>query len=51
VLGIANGAMSVGMSSVFGAGALVGRIGYPAMFGIAGGLVATSALLLGRRGD
>jgi len=49
VLGIANGAMSVGMSSVFGAGALIGRIGYPAMFGIAGGLVATSALLLRRR--
>jgi MFS family permease len=51
VLGIANGAMSVGMSSVFGAGALIGRIGYPAMFGIAGGLVATSALLLRRGRD
>lgn len=48
VLGIANGAMSVGVSSVFGAGALIGRVGYGAMFAIAGGMVATSALLLGR---
>jgi len=46
VLGIANGAMSIGVSSVFGAGALIARIGYPAMFGIAGGVVAASALLL-----
>ncbi|HEY8925849.1 MAG TPA: MFS transporter [Polyangia bacterium] len=46
VLGIANGAMSIGVSSVFGAGALIARIGYPATFGIAGGLVATAALLL-----
>lgn len=51
VLGIANGAMSVGMSSVFGAGALIGRVGYGAMFAIAGGVVATSALLLGRGRD
>ena len=46
VLGIANGAMSIGVSSVFGAGTLIARIGYPATFAIAGGLVATSALLL-----
>lgn len=51
VLGIANGAMSVGVSSVFGAGALIGRVGYGAMFAIAGGMVATSALLLGRGRD
>lgn len=48
VLGIANGAMSIGISSVFPAGALIARTGYPAMFGIAGGLVALSAILIRR---
>ena len=51
VLGIANGAMSIGVSSVFPAGALIARIGYPAMFAIAGGLVALAALLIRRGGE
>jgi predicted MFS family arabinose efflux permease len=49
VLGIANGAMSVGVSAVFPAGLLVARVGYPAMFAIAGGLTAASAALIWRR--
>ncbi|MES1204382.1 MAG: MFS transporter, partial [Pseudomonadota bacterium] len=50
VLGIANGAMSIGISAVFPAGMLVGRFGYPAMFAIAGGLVAASAALIRKEG-
>ena len=49
VLGIANGAMSMGVSAVFPAGFLVARIGYPGMFAIAGGLVAASAALIRQR--
>jgi predicted MFS family arabinose efflux permease len=48
VLGIANGAMSLGISAVFPAGMLVARLGYPAMFAIVGSLVAAGAVLLRR---
>jgi predicted MFS family arabinose efflux permease len=51
VLGLANGAMSIGISTVFPAGALIARIGYPAMFAISGGLVALSAVLIRRGRD
>ena len=50
ILGIANGAMSVGISSVFPAGMLVVRVGYPAMFAAAGVLVALSSTLLRKGG-
>jgi MFS family permease len=49
VLGIANGAMSVGISAVFPAGTVVARLGYPVVFAIAGGLVAASSLLIRAR--
>ena len=49
VLGLANGAMSVGISAVFPAGTVVARLGYPAVFAIAGGLVAASSLLVRAR--
>lgn len=48
-LGIANGAMSLGISAVFPAGMLVKPLGYVAMFALAGGLTATSAALIWRR--
>ncbi len=50
-LGVANGAMSIGVSAVFPVGFLVGRIGYPAVFAIAGALVAASSVLLRRPRD
>lgn len=46
VFGIANGAMSVGVSAVFPAGLVVARFGYPTMFALAGGLVTISATLI-----
>ena len=46
VLGIANGAMSVGISAVFPAGMLVKPLGYTAVFALAGGLTAASAALI-----
>lgn len=49
ILGLANGAMSIGISSVFPAGLLVARAGYPATFAVAGGLVALASLLLRKR--
>lgn len=49
ILGIANGAMSLGISAVFPAGYLVKHLGYPALFAIAGGLVTASAALVRRR--
>jgi predicted MFS family arabinose efflux permease len=49
VLGIANGAMSIGISAVFPAGFVVGRIGYSGMFALAGGLVAASTVLIRQR--
>jgi len=52
VLGIANGAMSIGIAAVFPAGLLIARLGYPAMFGIAGALTtASAALIRGRAGQ
>jgi predicted MFS family arabinose efflux permease len=51
VLGVANGAMSIGVSAVFPAGVLVTHLGYPAMFALAGGLTAASAALLRRSGS
>jgi MFS family permease len=49
VLGLANGAMSIGVSAVFPAGMMIGRFGYPATFAVAGGLVVASSALLRRR--
>jgi predicted MFS family arabinose efflux permease len=46
VLGIANGAMSIGISAVFPAGMLVKPLGYAAVFALAGGLTAASAALI-----
>ena len=46
VLGIANGSMSLGMASVYPAGLLVSRLGYPAMFAVAGALTAAASFLL-----
>jgi hypothetical protein len=48
VLGIANGAMSTGISAVFPAGLLIARLGYPTMFALAGGLTAAAAALIRR---
>lgn len=45
-LGIANGAMSLGISAVAPAGMVVERLGYPALFALVGGLTSASALLL-----
>jgi predicted MFS family arabinose efflux permease len=49
VLGIANGAMSVGISAVFPAGMLVKPLGYTTMFALAGGLTAAAAALIWNR--
>jgi len=49
VLGIANGAMSIGISAVFPAGLLVARLGYPATFVLAGVLTSASAMLIRKR--
>jgi MFS family permease len=46
VLGIANGAMSVGISAVFPAGLLVARLGYAAVFALVGCLAAASSALI-----
>ncbi len=46
VLGMANGAMSLGICAVYPAGVVAARLGYPALFAIAGGLTAASAALL-----
>jgi MFS family permease len=43
ILGIANGAMSLGVTAVFAAGVISARIGFPAMFAIAGALATLSA--------
>jgi predicted MFS family arabinose efflux permease len=48
VFGIANGAMSLGVSAVFPAGMVVARLGYPVMFAIAGGMVTASVALIRR---
>jgi MFS family permease len=45
-LGIANGAMSVGISAVAPAGVVAARFGYPALFALVGGLTSGAALLL-----
>jgi predicted MFS family arabinose efflux permease len=46
VLGVANGAMSLGISAVAPAGVLAARLGYPALFALVGGLTSLAALLL-----
>jgi MFS family permease len=46
VLGMANGCMSLGICAVYPAGVVAARLGYPALFAIAGGLTAASAALL-----
>ena len=45
-LGIANGAMSLGISAVAPAGVVAARLGYPALFALVGGLTSAAALLL-----
>jgi len=45
-LGIANGAMSLGISAVAPAGVVATRLGYPALFALVGGLTSATALLL-----
>jgi len=45
-LGIANGAMSLGISAVAPAGVVAARFGYPALFALVGGLTSAAALLL-----
>lgn len=45
-LGIANGAMSLGISAVAPAGVVATRLGYPALFALVGGLTSAAALLL-----
>ena len=44
--GIANGAMSLGISAVAPAGVVAARLGYPALFALVGGLTSAAALLL-----
>jgi len=46
VFGIANGAMSLGISAVAPAGVVAARLGYPALFALVGGLTSAAALLL-----
>jgi MFS family permease len=46
VLGMANGCMSLGICAVYPAGVVAARLGYPALFAIAGSLTAASAALL-----
>jgi len=46
--GIANGAMSLGISAVAPAGVIAARLGYPALFALVGGLTSAAALLLVR---
>ena len=45
-LGIANGAMSLGISAVAPAGVVASRLGYPALFALVGCLTSAAALLL-----
>jgi len=45
-LGIANGAMSLGISAVAPAGVVATRFGYAALFALVGGLTSAAALLL-----
>jgi len=45
-LGVANGAMSLGISAVAPAGVVATRLGYPALFALVGGLTSAAALLL-----
>lgn len=44
--GIANGAMSLGISAVAPAGLVAARLGYPALFALVGGVTSGAALLL-----
>lgn len=48
VLGMANGAMSIGVSAVFPAGILVSRVGYAGTFAVVGVLVAAAAAIIRR---
>jgi predicted MFS family arabinose efflux permease len=48
VLGIANGAMSLGICAVFPAGMLAARVGYPLLFALVGGLTSLAAAVLVR---
>jgi MFS family permease len=55
-LGLANGALNLGVASVLGLGWIAGRLGYPAVFYLAGALNVMAAPLLHRgvgtsRGD
>ena len=48
-LGLANGAMSLGIGAVFPAGMLVERLGYPAVFVATGALTVAAVILVPRR--